>query len=147
MSIAEAEAPTGAFHPNDTTPMKADVRAERAARRQAERGGPQNERAEQLTIKARLAAERKVTIRLYQRPPSEEQLGRKFVGYQGEFFLIQRGVRVNVPESIYKLLVASGDIAAENDEDEALAPSRTWAPLGQGGKDNYISQQAPIDLI
>jgi len=52
----------------------------------------------------------KRTVRLYKGEPGKEPLPDEFVHVNGHGYLIQRGVEVEIPQTVYEVLVQSGRI-------------------------------------
>lgn len=65
---------------------------------------------EEQDTKDALAAQPKRTIRLHQVPPdsTDRPLPDEYVHVNGYGYLIQRGVEVEVPETVYEVLVQAG---------------------------------------
>lgn len=67
-------------------------------------------RRQELSVKAALDAQPKVRLRLYQVPPdsTDKQLPDEFVQVNGHGYLLKRGVDLEVPQTVYEILVQSG---------------------------------------
>jgi hypothetical protein len=86
------------------------------------------------TTKELLNAQQRFPVTLHQNKPGEDQLPDKYVGINDFGYQIKRGKLVRVPESVYLVLVESGEVAPQREEDESHVPQMTYtygAPISQ----------------
>ena len=69
-----------------------------------------------------LHAQKKIMVMLQQAPSDQPQLPSCVVTINGYSYVLARGVGINVPISIYEMLVSSGEIPAQRAQDFILQP-------------------------
>jgi hypothetical protein len=67
-------------------------------------------RTDRMRTKALLDAQPKRKIRLRQAPNGQPKLPDAFVGVNGHNFQLQRGIDIDVPETVFELLYEAGEI-------------------------------------
>ena len=103
------------------------------------------ESRESLSTKEMLDKQKKFTISL---PKALDTAGRspdKSVQINGHTYQIRRDEAVEVPESVYLVLVQGGDVPPQREEDKKYRPSMTYEPMNVDGT-NPISKQVPRNI-
>lgn len=74
--------------------------------------------------------------------PGSPNEGPKRIQINGVIWQAKRGIPMPVCESVYQVLVASGEIPPQREEDMDLQPQTTWLPSDHPEGGMLIDQQA-----